>query len=179
MLSSAAAAASILASRPASAIGFKKELKKRGARSVEDYSEGPSGLQTVELTEGSGTAVKEGDLVTVHFDTIYKGIDVASSRSARLLGGNRTLAEPLSFTAGKKVGFMEKTAGESAGGLFSGQSGPKPPPALSVAVLGMKPGGKRSVLVPPELAYGKAGYLEIPANAGIELRVALLSVDAS
>jgi hypothetical protein len=96
---------------------------------MEDYSEGPSGLQTVELTEGSGTAVKEGDLVTVcqvllpsavnrhscychvqaytlikachddiawlqvHFDTIYKGIDVASSRSARLLGGNRTLAE--------------------------------------------------------------------------------------
>ena len=53
--------------------------------------------------------------------------------------------QPLSFTAGKKVGFMEKTAGESAGGLFSGQSGPKPPPALSVAVLGMKPGGKRSV----------------------------------
>lgn len=82
----------------------------------------------MELTEGFGTAVKEGDLVTVrqavlpsevnrhfdasyvtstpnkpctedvawlqvHFDTIYKGIDVASSRSARLLGGNRTLAE--------------------------------------------------------------------------------------
>lgn len=69
--------------------------------------------------------------------------------------------QPLSFTAGKKVGFMEKTAGESAGGLFSGQSGPKPPPALSVAVLGMKPGGKRSVgqiatvrLLLQEVAWG-------------------------
>ena len=29
----------------------------------------------------------------VHFDCLYKGIDVASSRSARLLGGNRTIAE--------------------------------------------------------------------------------------
>ena len=36
----------------------------------------------------------------VHFDCLYKGIDVASSRSARLLGGNRTVAEvcsPLSI----------------------------------------------------------------------------------
>ena len=65
--------------------------------------------------------------------------------------------QPLSFTAGKKVGFMEKTAGESAGGLFSGQSGPKPPPALSVAVLGMKPGGKRSVGCNREAAAARDG----------------------
>lgn len=83
----------------------------------------------------------------------------------------------MTFTAGKRVSSGEKTAGESAGGLFSGQSGPKPPPALSKAVIGMKPGGKRSVLVPPELAYGHEGYLEIPADAGIELRIELLNVD--
>ncbi len=29
----------------------------------------------------------------VHYDCIYRGIDVVSSRSARLLGGNRTIAE--------------------------------------------------------------------------------------
>lgn len=84
--------------------------------------------------------------------------------------------QPLTFTAGKEVSLAEKTAGEAAGGLFSGQSGPKPPPALSKAVLGMKPGGKRSVLVPPELAYGHEGYLEIPADADIELRIELLNV---
>lgn len=83
--------------------------------------------------------------------------------------------QPLTFTAGKVVSIAEKTAGESAGGLFSGQSGPKPPPALSKAVIGMKPGGKRSVLVPPELAYGHEGYLEIPSDADIELRIELLN----
>lgn len=32
-------------------------------------------------------------LLQVHFDCIYKGIDVVSSRQARLLGGNRTISE--------------------------------------------------------------------------------------
>lgn len=51
--------------------------------------------------------------------------------------------QPLEFKAGQEVvaGGKEPT-GESAGGLFSGASGPKPPPALSQAVMGMKPGGK-------------------------------------
>lgn len=31
--------------------------------------------------------------VQVHFDCMYKGIDVVSSRQARLLGGNRTISE--------------------------------------------------------------------------------------
>lgn len=29
----------------------------------------------------------------VHYDCLYRGLDVVSSRSARLLGGNRTIAE--------------------------------------------------------------------------------------
>ena len=29
----------------------------------------------------------------MHFDCIYRGIDVVSSRQARLLGGNRTISE--------------------------------------------------------------------------------------
>ena len=32
-------------------------------------------------------------LLQVHFDCMYKGIDVVSSRQARLLGGNRTISE--------------------------------------------------------------------------------------
>ena len=84
--------------------------------------------------------------------------------------------QPLTFTAGKKVMTQEKQAGESAGGLFSGQSGPKPPPALSKAVIGMKQGGKRSVLVPPEQGYGSRGLLEIPPDATFELRIEVLSI---
>lgn len=33
------------------------------------------------------------DLSQVHFDCKFRGIDVVSSRSARLLGGNRSIAE--------------------------------------------------------------------------------------
>lgn len=174
---SAGAAISFLSSSgsPAAALGFKKELKKRKLTD-EDYSEGPGGLQIAQLAEGSGVAVTTGDSVTVHYDCIYRGIDAVSSRSARLLGGNRTIAEPFTFTAGKRVGTSEREAGESAGGLFSGQSGPKPPPALSTAVLGMKAGGKRSVRVPPELAYGHQGQLEIPPDAAIELKIEVLSI---
>ena len=35
---------------------------------------------------------------------------------------------------------------------------------------------QRSVIVPPELAYGKQGLQEIPPNATIELQVQVLSV---
>jgi hypothetical protein len=52
------------------------------------------------------------------------------------------LLQPFEFTAGESVSVFSKVAGDTAGGLFAGGSGPKPPPALSTAVIGMKPGGK-------------------------------------
>lgn len=51
------------------------------------------GLRFLDLSVGSGDEVSAGKKVTVHFDCIYKGIDVVSSRQARLLGGNRTISE--------------------------------------------------------------------------------------
>lgn len=60
----------------------------------------------------------------------------AINASASYLFGNLAIPlldgmQPLTFTAGKRASAGEKTAGETAGGLFSGQSGPQPPPALS------------------------------------------------
>ena len=66
---------------------------------------------------------------------------------------------------------------ETAGGLFAGSGGPKPPPALSSAVVGMHVGGKRSILVPAELGFGSKGEQEIPPNCeSFELQIELLSV---
>lgn len=66
---------------------------------------------------------------------------------------------------------------ESAGGLYAGGGGPRPPPALSKAAVGMRTGGKRSLLVPAELGYGAEGEQEIPPNCDqFELRVELLSI---
>ena len=102
---------------------------------------------------------------------------MASSRSARLLGGNRVIAEPLDFVAGESVNVSAIPVDDrGGGGLFSGASGPKPPPALSTAVYGMRKGGKRSVLVPPELGYGSKGLQEIPPDTPFELQIEILQI---
>ena len=125
----------------AEALGFKKELKKR-KRTLDEYSEGSDGLKYLDLVIGKGKTVTPGSKVTVHFDCMYRGLDVVSSRNARLLGANRTIAEPFEFVAGEPVKVSVKKVNDSAGGLFAGTSGPKPPPALATSVVGMKVGGK-------------------------------------
>lgn len=177
VLVAAVAGAAALHCTPSLAIGFTKEMKKKKIP-LEDYSTSEfDGLPIYELEAGSGRGIQKGDLVTVHFDCKYKTLDVVSTRAARLLSGNRTLAEPFVFVAGSSVDAKQMRAdGGSANGLFAGSSGPKPPPALSTAVLGMKRGGKRSIIVPPEAAYGAAGIMEIPPNATIELQVEVLEV---
>jgi peptidylprolyl isomerase len=107
-----------------------------------------NGLKYYDVEPGKGTEVAAGARVTAHFDCMYRGIDVVSTRSSRLLGGNRTVAEPFEFIAGEPVrAVSRRAAGDAAGGLFAGGSGPKPPPALSTAVIGMKVGGKVRVCI--------------------------------
>lgn len=50
--------------------------------------------------------------------------------------------QPFEFTAGATVSNAGKKINDSANGLFAGGGGPKAPPALSNAVIGMKLGGK-------------------------------------
>ncbi len=60
------------------------------------------------------------------------------------------LLQPYEFVVGQPVSQVGvKKINDSANGLFSGQSGVKPPPALSTAVIGMKPGGKVAPLSEP------------------------------
>ncbi|GAX75053.1 hypothetical protein CEUSTIGMA_g2497.t1 [Chlamydomonas eustigma] len=169
----------VFRAKDSKAAGFSKELKKRKLSEGDYKSSDEVGLPIYELDEGgSGPVIKAGDKVSVHFDVLYRGIDVVSSRQARLLGGNRSIAEPFEFIVGEPVSEQPvKKISESAGGLFSGTGGPKPPPALSTAVLGMKRGGKRSILVnKPELGYGAKGIQELPPNATFELKVEILTV---
>jgi peptidylprolyl isomerase len=160
--------------------GFNKEKKKKLTDS--DYTlDEELALKVADLSEGKGDLIKMGDSVVVHFDVLYRGIDVASSRSARLLGANRTIAEPYEFSVGGKVdGSQVKKINDSAGGLFSGQGGPKPPPCLSRAVIGMRKGGRRSVLIENMNTdgYGAKGLGEMPGGVPFTLNVEVLNVSS-
>jgi peptidylprolyl isomerase len=88
----------------------------------------PKQLETKELEEGSGAEAKSGDEVTVQ----YVGVDYKNGKE---FDSSWSRNEPFSFTLG---------AGEVIPGWDQG-------------VEGMKVGGRRELIIPPELAYGEAG----------------------
>ena len=67
---------------------------------------------------------------------------------------------------------------ERSGGLFAGADGPKPPLALYLpeAMAGMRVGGKRQIVVTPELGYGEEGFNEIPPGKNFLLEIELLDI---
>lgn len=88
----------------------------------------PKKLETKELTEGSGPAAKSGDTVTVQ----YVGVGYESGEE---FDASWDRGEPFTFTLG---------GGEVIGGWDKG-------------IVGMKVGGQRELIIPPDLGYGPAG----------------------
>jgi peptidylprolyl isomerase len=88
----------------------------------------PRQLEEKDLIEGSGAAAKAGDEVTVH----YVGVGYESGEE---FDSSWSRNEPFSFTLGR---------GEVIPGWDQG-------------VEGMQVGGRRELVIPPDLAYGEAG----------------------
>ncbi|KAK4484000.1 hypothetical protein RD792_011213 [Penstemon davidsonii] len=154
-----------------------RERRNRKTIPLEDYLISPDGLKYYDLVEGKGPVAEKGLTVQVHFDCVYRGITAVSSRESKLLAGNRIIAQPYVFQVGAIPGKERKREFvDSPNGLFSAQAAPKPPKAMYTITEGMKVGGKRTVIVPPEAGYGPRGMNEIPPGADFELNIELLQV---
>lgn len=108
----------------------------------------PKQLETVDVKTGSGKTAKAGDEVSVY----YVGVLYENGEQ---FDGNWGSGEPFTFPLG-------------AGAVIKG---------WDQGVEGMKVGGERELIIPPDLAYGKQGvYPTIPPDATLVFLVKLLKV---
>jgi FKBP-type peptidyl-prolyl cis-trans isomerase len=106
-----------------------------------------SGLKYQDLKEGEGKAAKAGDTVEVHYTGWLK--------DGKKFDSSRDRDEPFAFKLG-------------AGMVIKG---------WDEGVAGMKVGGKRKLIIPPDLAYGKRGAGGvIPPDAELTFEVELLKI---
>jgi len=106
-----------------------------------------SGLQYWEIKIGAGAVANDGDYVKVHYTGWFT--------DGKKFDSSVDAHQPYSFRLGK---------GDVIKGWDEG-------------IMGMKVGGKRQLRIPPELAYGEAGFKKIvPPNATLIFDVQLLAV---
>jgi len=109
----------------------------------------PSGLRYIDLREGSGAVPRAGQRVTVHY------VGTLESTGEEFDSSLDEDNEPFSFTIGR---------GQVIKGWDEG-------------LMTMRVGGKRKLIIPPDLAYGSKGSGKtIPPNSTLVFEVELLSV---
>lgn len=103
-------------------------------------------VETEEIVEGTGTEVRSGDTVVVHYiGTLPDGTQFDSSYNS---------GQPFETSIG-------------TGAVIQG---------WDQGIPGMKVGGKRRLLIPPELGYGEQGSGSIPPNSPLIFEVELLEI---
>ena len=106
-----------------------------------------SDLQITDLVVGTGAEAATGQVVSVHYTGWLADGTKFDSSTDR--------GDPFSFPLGE-------------GRVIQG---------WDQGVVGMKVGGKRRLIIPPELAYGERGFSNvIPPNAELTFEIELLDV---
>ena len=107
-----------------------------------------SGLGIVDLKIGAGDEARAGMRVTVHY--------VGKLQDGRMFDSSRERGRPFRFELGD-------------GMVIEG---------WDEGVVGMRVGGLRRLIIPPQLGYGERGQPPIPPNAILEFEIELLDVEA-
>jgi len=106
-----------------------------------------SGLEVIELLEGEGNIAKRGDIMSIVYTAWYVDGDQFDTYQDR--------ETPYRFRLG--LGHVL--------------------PGLDEGVATMRPGAKRILILPPELAFGKAGQGMVPADTWVKFEVELLEIE--
>ena len=111
-----------------------------------------NGLQITDTKAGTGAEARKGQTVTVH----YTGWLYNNGQQGAKFDSSRDRKDPFKFPLGS--GMVIKGWDEG--------------------VAGMKVGGQRTLIIPPEMGYGARGASGvIPPNATLKFDVELLGVD--
>ena len=109
-------------------------------------------FSTADLVVGTGPSVVPGrSLQVAYTGWLY---DAAAPENKGAVFDSATTANPFSFVIG-------------SGMVIDG---------WEQGVLGMRVGGLRRIIVPPELGYGSSGYGAIPGNATLIFEIELISM---
>jgi len=114
-----------------------------------DYLSTENGVEYYDITEGEGDEAVPNSIVTTEFTLWVQGED---SNDFIL---SSTYREPVTFVLGR---------GDT---VF---------PGWEDGVLNMRLGGKRQLVIPPEMAFGEQGATSIPPNATIIMEVELIEM---
>lgn len=106
----------------------------------------PEGLVIIDTLEGTGAIAAQGSTITVHYTGVFANGTKFDSSLDR--------GVPFSFTLG-------------SGAVIQG---------WDQGLIGMKEGGKRRLVIPPQLGYGMADYGPIPGGSTLFFEVELLEV---
>lgn len=106
----------------------------------------PDGLMITEVQVGTGAEAVNGSTVSVHYTGRLENGTVFDSSIPR--------GEPITFPLGTGMVIQGWEQG----------------------ILGMKVGGKRQLVIPPELGYGARDHGPIPANSTLIFDVELVNV---
>ncbi len=119
---------------------------------IADQASQQGQLKIVDVKPGTGAVAKAGQSVTVH----YTGWLYENGAKGKKFDSSVDRGQPFTFTLG-------------AGNVI---------PGWDQGVAGMKVGGKRTLIIPPELGYGAGGTPDgtIPPNATLIFDVELLQV---